>query len=68
MNSYRSWDGELSTADVVSQIERGVNVVSYGRGGAQDAKVYVNQIGNRKFIESRADSTTLNNLLSQPEF
>jgi len=62
------FDGEEPVSTMINLIEAGHVVQSQGLGGTANAPVYVNHIGPKKFIESRADSTIYNNLLSQPEF
>jgi Protein of unknown function (DUF3892) len=59
---------ETTVAEIVEWINRGTAVTSLGHNGAPNAPVHVSSNGHRYFIESRRDSTMLNNLLSQERF
>ena len=68
VGSSNAYDGEVAVSDVVAWVKSGTPVMSKGQRGAPNAMIYVNSNGHREFIESRADSTTNNNLLSLPRF
>lgn len=64
--SPNTYDGEASVSEVVGWIKASAHIV--WSDGSPVASVYVNNRNGREFIESRADSTRSNNLLTQPRF
>lgn len=66
VTSTKPYEGELTVASVIEFIEQ--NRYEFFSDGKPLAKVYVSHNAQRKFIESRSDSTPSNNLLAQPRF
>ena len=69
VTSTKPYDGVATVQEVIDWLTKGIPVYSNGTApGVPVATVYINRTAGRVFIESRADSTPLNNLLAQPKF